>query len=264
MHSDLATPLARLQAPAAWQRLEFISDLHLSEADPLTFDTWQAYLQTCTADALFILGDLFEAWIGDDVLEPTQGFAFERQCVALLRKASQKRPVYLLHGNRDFLLGDHFFNRSGVQALADPCPLVLGGHTVLLSHGDALCTNDTAYMQLRGVIRSAPWQQATLAKPLAERMAMVAQIKMDKAERAGPAAPWMDVDTQAAIDCLNHFHASELVHGHTHLPADHEFPGGLMRRVLSDWEGHQQPQRAQVLRWEAGKWLRLSPQNAVR
>ena len=259
MHSDLAKPLARLEAPAAWQCLEFISDLHLSEADPLTYQTWLAYMQACTADALFILGDLFEAWVGDDVLTQENGFAFEKHCAQALKSFSAKRPLYLLHGNRDFLLGDAFFERTGVQRLADPCTLALNGQTVLLSHGDALCVNDLAYMQLRSVIRTPQWQTATLSKPLAERLALAAQIKMDKTGRSGSIQPWMDVDPQAVMSCMKQHGATILVHGHTHMPLDHQMEGNLQRLVLSDWEGNHQPARAQVLRWKSGAWFRLNP-----
>lgn len=262
MHSDLANPLSWLVAPTAWQRLEFISDLHLSEADPITFQTWQAYMQACTADALFILGDLFEAWIGDDVLLETEGFAFEKRCAEVLRAVSHQRPVYLLHGNRDFLLGDTFFKRTGVQALADPCLLEAKGQTLLLSHGDSLCVNDLAYMQLRAVIRTPQWKASTLAKPLSERLTLASQIKMEKAARTGTVQTWMDVDLQAASDCLKQFGAGTLVHGHTHLPEDHTLSGHLRRIVLSDWEGIHQPARAQVLRWQSGAWQRLDPNEA--
>lgn len=239
-----------LLAPAHWQRVEFISDLHLSADDPVTFDTWQAYMQACTCDALFILGDLFEAWVGDDVLTTAEGFAFEKQCAQVLKAASLRCPVYLLHGNRDFLLGDTFFRLTGVQPLPDPCRLEWLGESVLLSHGDALCVNDTAYMQLRALIRSPQWQTATLAKPLTERMTMVAHIKMDKAQRNSPPQDWMDVDPTAANECLQHHRVQTLVHGHTHMPGDYALPQGCRRIVLSDWEGRGLLPRAQVLCWE--------------
>lgn len=254
--------LSELQAPASWQRVEFISDLHLSESDPLTFASWQRYIEACTADALFILGDLFEAWIGDDVLLAHDGFAFEKKCAQVISSACQQRPVYFLHGNRDFLLGDAFFKATGMQPLADPCVLVLGQERLLLSHGDALCVNDLAYMQLRAMIRTPQWCQSTLAKPLQERVLIAAHIKMDKAQRQEAMAAWMDVDGAAASQSLHERHASTLVHGHTHRPGEHKLPTGGRRMVLSDWDGRSSPARAQVLRWQNGLWHRLQPQEA--
>jgi UDP-2,3-diacylglucosamine hydrolase len=216
-------------------------------------------MQSCTADALFILGDLFEAWLGDDVLGQTDGFAFENECVQVLTSCAAKRPVYLLHGNRDFLLGETFFKQTGVQRLDDPCTLILNGQTLLLSHGDALCVNDLPYMQLRSVIRTSQWQTTTLAQPLATRLALATQIKMEKTGRSSTFQSWMDVDTSAAVKCLRQHGATTLVHGHTHMPRDHVLESQLHCKVLSDWEGNCQPARAEVLRWQAGNWQRLNP-----
>ena len=133
-----------LVAPPAWRTVDLISDLHLQAAEPATVDAWRHYLDTTPADALFILGDLFEVWAGDDAADDATGF--EAQCGELLQRAARRRPVFFMHGNRDFLIGPAFAARSGFTLLDDPTVLVLLGERWLLTHGDLLCLEDTEYL----------------------------------------------------------------------------------------------------------------------
>jgi UDP-2,3-diacylglucosamine hydrolase len=257
---------AELRAPAHWQAVDFMSDLHLQAGDPATFEVWQRYLQRPPAeraDALFILGDLFEVWVGDDVLTPTSTShesAFLRCCVHLLHTFSRHTPVYFMAGNRDFLLGPDALQASGMQALDDPTVLECMGQRWLLSHGDALCLADTDYMQFRAKVRSADWQAHFLAQPLAEREALARGLRQQsearKRSQAHDPALWADVDTPAARQWLRGASASTLIHGHTHRPARHTLGDGLNREVLSDWDALASPPRAEVLRLTATGLLR--------
>lgn len=242
--------IAALAAPAHWRCIEFISDLHLQAAMPETFKAWRNYLHTTRADALFILGDLFEVWIGDDLLAgdgATQASGFESECVALLREVASRIPVYVMHGNRDFLLGADFAQASGTQLLADPCRLEAGGQSWLLSHGDALCLADTAYMAFRTEVRSAVWQRNFLAQPLAARMAIARALREQSEQRKHSGMDLADVDSGQAMQWLAESGARTLVHGHTHRAADHCISETLRRVVLSDWDADANAPRAEVL-----------------
>lgn len=242
--------IAALAAPAHWRCIEFISDLHLQAAMPETFSVWQDYLQHTQADALFILGDLFEVWIGDDLLaarDADRQDSFESQCVALLREASARLPIHVMRGNRDFLLGHAFAQASGTQLLADPCRLEAGGRNWLLSHGDALCLADTDYMKFRSQVRSACWQQDFLAKPLAEREAMARAIRQASEQRKRSGAAYIDLDNVESVEWLAQAGAQTLIHGHTHEGVNHSLGNGLERVVLSDWDTDLQPRRGEVL-----------------
>lgn len=236
---------AELVAPAAWHTVDLLSDLHLQASEPATFDAWRGYLQTTPADALFILGDLFEVWVGDDAAALP---GFETQCAGLLRAASLRRPIFFMHGNRDFLVGPDFAERCGLTLLEDPTVLVLHGKRWLLSHGDLLCLADTDYLQFRAQVRTPAWQQAFLARPLDERRALARSMRTQSEQRKStPGMVWADVDADAARDWLERAHARTLVHGHTHRPAEHALGDGLRRIVLSDWDAAAHPPRAQVL-----------------
>ncbi len=246
-----ATP--ELLAPANWQVVEFISDLHLQAQEPLTLRAWEQYMATTEADAVFILGDLFEVWVGDDVLTlpaPTSGTAenFEAHCCQTLRAAADKRDVFFIHGNRDFLLGKVFAQTCGLTLLADPTVLVFGGERWLLSHGDAMCLDDADYLQFRAQVRTASWQHNFLAKPLSERQAIALAMRQQSELRKRSGMNYVDVDNGAARQALQAASASTLIHGHTHQPADHELGDGLRRLVLSDWDAAAQPSRVQVMR----------------
>jgi UDP-2,3-diacylglucosamine hydrolase len=239
------TPFAELVAPAGWRTVDLLSDLHLQAGEPATFAAWQGYLQTTPADAIFILGDLFEVWVGDDAAALP---GFEADCAEALRNAAQHRPVFFMHGNRDFLLGPAFAAQCGIGLLADPTVLVLHGERWLLSHGDALCLEDHEYLKFRAQVRTAEWQQAFLARPLEERRALARSMRTQSEDRKrGPSMVWADVDAPAARDWLRHANARTLIHGHTHRPADHALGDGLRRIVLSDWDAAAHPPRAQLL-----------------
>jgi UDP-2,3-diacylglucosamine hydrolase len=247
-----APPWPVLQAPSSWRHIDFISDLHLQAGEAATVQTWQDYMQSTRADALFILGDLFEVWVGDDViggaLDPEQALGFEADCAQVLKAASRRLPIFFIHGNRDFLLGPAFAKACGMTLLGDPSVLDFAGQRWLLSHGDALCLADTDYLQFRSQVRSAPWQQAFLAKPLAERQAIARTLRAQSETRKRSTATYADVDTETACEWLQTAHASTLIHGHTHKPADHDLPKGLRRIVLSDWDAATTPPRAEVVR----------------
>lgn len=236
---------AELVAPAAWHTVDLLSDLHLQASEPVTFDAWRGYLQTTPADALFILGDLFEVWVGDDAAALP---GFEAECAELLRAASLRRPIFFMHGNRDFLVGPDFAERCGLTLLEDPTVLVLHGKRWLLSHGDALCLEDTDYLKFRAQVRTPAWQQAFLAQPLETRRTLARSMRtQSEARKSTPGMVWADVDADAAREWLKRANAHTLVHGHTHRPAEHPLGDGLRRIVLSDWDAAAHPPRAQVL-----------------
>ncbi len=256
------------KAPASWRVIDFISDLHLQSAEPATFKAWQTYLQTTQADAVFILGDLFEVWVGDDVANtPAPIMApnstgsppgdFERQCADVLKAASQRSPLFFMHGNRDFLVGETFLAQCGTQLLADPTVLDFGDQRWLLSHGDALCLADTDYQKFRAMVRSQGWQRDFLSQPLQQRLDLARGLRAQSEARKTTRTDFFDVDSKAAAVWLDQGHAATLIHGHTHRPADHpihiaESSGAAhqnMRRiVLSDWDASAAPPRLQVLR----------------
>lgn len=247
----VALPWPVLQAPAGWRHIDFISDLHLHSAEPATFQAWQRYMQTTRADAVFILGDLFEVWVGDDAVTPDPATCFEARCAQVLQTASQRLALFFLHGNRDFLLGPAFAQACGMTLLHDPAVLDFAGQRWLLSHGDALCLADTDYQPFRTLVRSVPWQQAFLAKPLAERQAVARALRTQSETRKRSGARYADVDTGAACGWLQTAQASILIHGHTHQPAEHQLSQGeppMCRLVLSDWDAAATPPRAEVLR----------------
>jgi UDP-2,3-diacylglucosamine hydrolase len=239
------SPIPELQAGPHWRSADLISDLHLQDSEPATFEAWRRYMASPDADAVFILGDLFEAWPGDDVLQ-VPGLA--AGCAQVLREATRRRPVFFLHGNRDFLVGQAFAQATGVQLLADPTVLVFGGARWLLSHGDALCLGDTDYLRFRAQVRDARWQQELLARPLAERQALARSLRARSEDRKRAGAEYADVDRAEARAWLEAAQATTLVHGHTHKPAEHDLGGGLRRVVLTDWDLAARPPRAEALR----------------
>lgn len=245
-----ATPrFAELQAPAHWRAVDFISDLHLQATEPETLRAWERYMAQTQADAIFILGDLFEVWVGDDGPGAHDEDArFERHCLQVLRAASRRGAVHFMHGNRDFLLGPDSARTAGLTLLQDPTTLVFGGQRWLLTHGDSLCLDDTEYLQFRAQVRTQAWQQGFLAKPLAERRALARGLRQQSEDRKRSGIAYADVDTPLARQWLLSASARELIHGHTHKPADHDLGSGLSRRVLSDWDALATPSRSEVLR----------------
>jgi UDP-2,3-diacylglucosamine hydrolase len=249
------------QANSAWRSVDFISDLHLSAKTPRSFERWQRYLRETPADAVFILGDLFEVWIGDDARLPGS-FA---QCAAdVLHDAAARRPLHFMVGNRDFLVGASLLRDCGVAALADPTLLDAWGQRVLLTHGDALCIEDTDYQSFRALVRQASWREAFLARPLAEREALARTMRdaSEAAKRRKPVPDWADVDAAAAVAWMHASGARSLIHGHTHRPGSDVLAPGHVRWVLSDWDCDAEPQRAQALRLTRDGFERIDLSNA--
>ncbi|HEY8049200.1 MAG TPA: UDP-2,3-diacylglucosamine diphosphatase [Ramlibacter sp.] len=255
MQAHALPRFAELHAPPAWRTVEIISDLHLQASQPRTFEAWRDYMAACGADALFILGDLFEVWIGDDVLDEP-GFAAD--CAAVIAATARRMPVFLMHGNRDFLVGAGLMKSCGATLLDDPTVFTFGGRRWLLTHGDALCVSDTGYMQFRAMVRNPQWQREFLAKPLAERIAIgrATREQSEANKRAGAGIDYGQVDDALAARWLDAADAPTIIHGHTHQPREHDLGAGRERIVLTDWDVDATPPRREV--------LRLSPAGARR
>lgn len=235
-----------MQAPAHWNRIEFLSDVHLHAKEPDTARAWASCLQSSTADAIFILGDLFEVWVGDD-----DDSAFVASCIDTLIATTAQRPVYFLCGNRDFLVGPSFLQRTGLQALSDPSVLDLGGCRLLLSHGDALCLDDAEYLAFRAEVRGQAWQEAFLSRPLSARRAIAQGLRAQSESHKQSQTDYADVDAALARQWLNDAQAHVLVHGHTHRPASHILgSSGMQRWVLSDWDALADPPRLERTVWQ--------------
>lgn len=216
------------QGPAP--RRIYLADLHLESAASARFARFSECLQreAPRVDELFILGDLFELWIGDD----DDSELAERAC-ATLRDAANQAELRFLVGNRDFLCGPGFARRSGAQLVEDPHPVAEG---LLLTHGDALCTDDLAYQQWRTEVRDPTWREAMLAKPLAERRRIGANLRASSRKaNASKAERIMDANPQAAARLAERHAAQTLIHGHTHRPGIHRAAWGT-RYVLGNWE----------------------------
>ncbi len=219
------------------QKTLFISDLHLDPARPEITTLFLDFLENSAAyaGALYILGDLFEAWVGDDDESPDNLIVCEglRQC------AANGTSIYIMRGNRDFLLGERFARDSGAVLLDDPTVIDLYGVRTLLMHGDLLCTDDTGYMSFRKMVRDPAWQADMLAKSLAERQAIAHEMRTaSRAQTAGKPESIMDVNPGTVIDFMTRHQTPQLIHGHTHRPACHTFDlaGQPARRfVLGDW-----------------------------
>jgi UDP-2,3-diacylglucosamine hydrolase len=216
----------------------FISDLHLSEERPHTTAAFFAFLanKAAACDQLYILGDFFDAWIGDDDDRP---FA-EEVAQALKNIAAKGVQIFFQHGNRDFLLGENYAARCGMQLLPALQIIEREGQRYLLAHGDQFCTHDSAYQQFRTLVRNSEWQQDFLAKPIAERRAIAAQLRAKSKEaNSMKAEDIMDVTPSEIMNVLIEQQCNTLIHGHTHRPARHPLtlPDGSAaeRIVLGDW-----------------------------
>ena len=258
-----ASARTELIAPSQWRAIDFISDLHLQAAEPETFKAWIHYLQTTQADALFILGDLFEVWVGDDAAGSATPDSFEHQCASHLHQATQRLDIFFMHGNRDFLVGQEFLGQCAVTLLSDPTVLCFGEQRWLLSHGDELCLADTEYQQFRKTVRSNTWQAEFLGRPLTERQTIARGLRTQSEARKKLGLPFVDVDSAMATQRLREAGSNTLIHGHTHQPADHEMGQGIQRIVLSDWDGAAKPPRAQVLQLRKSEALAPSVANAA-
>ena len=215
----------------------FISDLHLEPGRPEIGEQFLAFLAgpAREAEALYILGDLFEAWIGDD--DPNPYYA---QMKTAIRELSDSGvPVFFMHGNRDFMIGETFAAEAGITLLSDPHPLQLYGEKVLLSHGDAMCTDDVEYQQVRAMTRNPDWQAMMLSKSIEERIAFAAQARAQSLARSETMTEEIaDVSQDAVQQTIRESGADILLHGHTHRPAVHPFhvdERPVHRIVLGDW-----------------------------
>ena len=241
------------RADPAWKCLDFVSDLHLCSRMPRTFDAFADYLARTPADAVIILGDLFEVWVGDDVERDD----FLTRCIDLLASPSRRHHLAFMPGNRDFLLGDTMLAACRMQGLSDPTLLSAWRRPVLLSHGDALCLDDLPYQAFRETVRSAAWQQAFLGLPLAERVRQARAMREHSEARQRSDPTSVDADEAACLNWLRSDDATDLVHGHTHRPADQCLAPGLCRHVLTDWDLAADPPRAGLLRLTAQGLQRL-------
>jgi len=235
-----------------------VSDLHLHADLPHTTAAFTNYLAQTTADAVLILGDLFEAWVGDDMRhEP-----YEAMCTQALATYGEKAWLGIMVGNRDFLLSDDMLSSCKAHRLADPTLLEAFGQRMLLAHGDALCLDDLAYLQFRQQVRQPAWQAAFLSKPLPERLAIARQMRAASAEHQTQQNPqaWADVDAETARQWLHAAASSTMIHGHTHRPGQVTLgpDGALQRVVLADWDmDHASPPRGEILRLTATGLTRI-------
>jgi len=219
----------------------FVADLHLTDKRPQTAAAFFGFLSgpARRAGSVFILGDLFEYWLGDD----DAGSAFNRSvCSALSATVAAGTAIYFMTGNRDLLAGQGFAQASGVQLLADMVSIRFTARTLLLSHGDALCTDDHAYQAFRLQARNREWQTEFLAQPLEVRRVLIEKLRdQSEAAKHGKRAEIMDVNADAVVSLLRSHAYPTLIHGHTHRPARHTYliDGHRCERyVLPDWDDH--------------------------
>jgi UDP-2,3-diacylglucosamine hydrolase len=229
-------------------RTLFISDLHLDESRPQTVELFERFLGEVApnADALYILGDLFESWVGDDGLV----LPLPARIAPRLRSTAARTPTFFMHGNRDFMIAQGFADATGILLLEDPTVLELYGQRTVLLHGDTLCTDDIAYQDFRKQVRDPRWQAAAMARPLAERVEMARGMREQSEDaKLGKPMAIMDVNAQAVSAAFTAAGAERMIHGHTHRPARHVHAVGgreCVRWVLPDW-------------CETGGYLELTP-----
>ena len=215
----------------------FVSDVHLDVSAPAATEQFLQFLsgEASGAEALYILGDLFEAWVGDDDADPDK----ERVCQGLHALTRRGVPCFLLHGNRDFLLGARFCERSGCRLLPDPVVAQFAGEDVLLTHGDALCTDDHSYQELRSVVRQSAWQRRFLALPRERRELLADEARAGSRRHTSSTVPViMDVNPESVAAAFRATGVRRMIHGHTHRPAVHELTvdgTAAQRIVLGAW-----------------------------
>lgn len=225
----------------------FISDLHLEPGRPEIGEQFLGFLATEAreSEALYILGDLFEAWLGDDDPSPYYG----EMKSALRELTSAGVPVYFMHGNRDFMIGADFAAETGVAILSDPTLVDLYGDRILLCHGDSLCTDDVHYQQVRAMTRKPEWQAMMLAKSVEERIEFALQARKESMERGDSLSDEiMDVNQDAVAAMLDEHGVDLMLHGHTHRPAVHSIDladRSATRIVLGDWYD-----QGSIVRWD--------------
>ena len=225
----------------------FISDLHIDASRPAITEQFLTFLsdEARHAEALYILGDLFESWVGDDAADPAQSAAM----AGLHSLTAHGVPCFVMHGNRDFLLTEQFCRMSGAQLLPDPLIVTLYGEPVLVMHGDALCTDDRAYQRLRATVREGDWQRQFLALSIASRRALAGAARAgSQAHTAALEYAITDVNADSVALALRNSDTATLLHGHTHRPAIHALQVDgrpCTRIVLGDWYD-----QGSVLRWD--------------
>ena len=225
----------------------FISDLHIDASRPAITNQFLGFLaaEAVRADALYILGDLFESWVGDDAADSSQAAAIE----GIHALTSRGVPCFVMHGNRDFLLSEQFCRMSGAQLLPDPLIVTLYGEPVLVMHGDALCSDDRAYQRLRATVREPAWQRQFLALPIAARRALAGAARAgSQAHTAAVEYAITDVNAGSVAAALRGAGTATLLHGHTHRPAIHALQVDgrpCTRIVLGDWYD-----QGSLLRWD--------------
>lgn len=225
----------------------FISDLHIDASRPAVTEQFLSFLATEAkhAEALYILGDLFESWVGDDAADAAQAAAI----AGLHSLTSHGVPCFVMHGNRDFLLAKQFCRMSGALLLPDPLIVTLYGEPVLVMHGDALCTDDRAYQRLRATVREADWQRRFLALSIASRRALAGAARVgSQAHTATMEYAITDVNADSVAMALRSAGTATLLHGHTHRPAIHTLQVDgrpCTRIVLGDWYD-----QGSLLRWD--------------
>jgi len=228
-------------------RTLFVGDLHLSADRPDITHAFLHFLNTQldNTDALYILGDLFEVWVGDDIAEP-----FAEQLATAIKRASQKLPIYFIHGNRDFLIGNAFAKRCGMTLLPEVFNINLYGVDTVILHGDSLCTLDKPYQRFRK-FRNMAWAKWIYAHlPQSKRRGIAAKLrKKSKSSNQQKSHTIMDVEPNAVLALLSHTQTQQMIHGHTHRPAFHSLPDGKRRIVVGDW-------------YEQGSMLSVTEHNA--
>jgi UDP-2,3-diacylglucosamine hydrolase len=234
--------------PRSNARTLFVSDLHLDDARPAISAQFGRFLSGVApgADGLYILGDLFEYWVGDDGL----ALPLPARVAAWLAEASRRHPVYFMHGNRDFMVAQRFAAETGAQLITDPTVVDLYGTRAALLHGDTLCTDDLAYQRFRAQVRDPRWQAAALARPMAERLAIAQGMRVDsEGAKQGKTMGIMDVAAAAVEQAFRDTGCDVMIHGHTHRPGRHVHSVDgreCVRWVLPDW-------------YERGGYLEASP-----
>lgn len=212
----------------------FISDLHIDEARPAVLAGLRRLVDTeaPSVDALYVLGDLAEVWVGDDDDGPVATSIRDALTVA-----SQRCAVHVMHGNRDFLIGTQLAEQTGATLIDDPSVVEVDNQRVLLAHGDAYCTRDVEYQRLRALFRSTTWQNEVLSSTLEERRALAASLRAKSiAANENKAANIMDVTPSSVRQAMDDAAVSLMVHGHTHRPGIHDLGDGRRRIVLGDWD----------------------------
>lgn len=258
MTSPLATNDLESKAQPATVAL-FVSDLHLHATLPHTTAAFFGFLDKYARHAkqLFLLGDVFEYWAGDDDMDEPYNQSI---CNAIKRLGDSGLEVFWIAGNRDFLAGQDFARRTGVHILPDPFVATIASQRIVLTHGDAMCTDDLSYMAFRAQVREAGWQQAFLSKPLVERKKIIEGMRHgSKQAQQGKSADIMDVNAEAVASVFAASGTAIMIHGHTHRPARHRHSlagGSATRYVLPDWELDNEPKR--------GGWLAIDADGVVK